>query len=332
MTGLGQQVDTFRHEALIYAGWPEFIAGTVPFILDGVRAGEPVLVVESVDKIQMLRSALGSDADSVVFGNMAEIGANPARIIPAWRDFVDRHGDTGKGLRGIGEPIWNGRTDDELVECQRHESLLNVAFGKGRPWWLLCPYDAAQLAPAVLDEARRSHEFVREGDVARESPAFRGIAASGARFDVSLQEAPARAVAVTFDALSLLKLRAGVSRYAIHAGMGTHAAAEFVTAVNEVATNSVVHGHGGGTLRIWRTESDVVCEIRDAGDYDHPLGDRCIPEADADPRGLWLANQLCDLVQVRSTGAGTTVRLHKQIDPRPRLRLLTDSEDSRRLQ
>jgi hypothetical protein len=27
-------------------------------------------------------------------------------------------------------------------------------------------------------------------------------------------------------------------------------------------------------------------------------------------RGLWLANQLCDLVQIRSTEAGTVVRLH----------------------
>jgi anti-sigma regulatory factor (Ser/Thr protein kinase) len=26
--------------------------------------------------------------------------------------------------------------------------------------------------------------------------------------------------------------------------------------------------------------------------------------------GLWLANQVCDLVQVRSSPAGTTVRLH----------------------
>ena len=27
-------------------------------------------------------------------------------------------------------------------------------------------------------------------------------------------------------------------------------------------------------------------------------------------RGVWLANQLCDLVQIRSGAAGTVVRLH----------------------
>ena len=30
-------------------------------------------------------------------------------------------------------------------------------------------------------------------------------------------------------------------------------------------------------------------------------------------RGLWIANQLCDLVQVRSGAAGTTVRLHARL-------------------
>ena len=56
---------------------------------------------------------------------MAVLGHNPARIIPAWRDFADAHAGP---IRGIGEPIWPGRGADELVECQLHESLLNVAF------------------------------------------------------------------------------------------------------------------------------------------------------------------------------------------------------------
>ena len=87
-----QPVDEFRHEALLYAGMQDFLAGTVPFVRGGVEAGEPVLVVESAAKIALLRAELGSDARSVVFADMAEVGANPARIIPAWRDFVSQHG------------------------------------------------------------------------------------------------------------------------------------------------------------------------------------------------------------------------------------------------
>ena len=54
-----REVTRFRHEALLYAGWAEFVAGTVPFIRDGLEAGEPVLVVESAEKIEMLHVALG---------------------------------------------------------------------------------------------------------------------------------------------------------------------------------------------------------------------------------------------------------------------------------
>src|SRR5467141_2589538 len=106
-------VDEFRHEAFLYAGLVDFLAGTLPFIRGGIESGEPVLVVESAAKIALLRAELGTDAKSVVFADMADVGANPARIIPAWRDFVNRHGGGGRRLRGIGEPIWNERTPVE---------------------------------------------------------------------------------------------------------------------------------------------------------------------------------------------------------------------------
>ena len=77
---------------------------------------------------------------------MAHVGHNPARIIPAWHEFVAQHAAPGVRLRGIGEPIFPERSADELVECQRHESLLNLAFADADAFWLVCPYDT-QLAP-----------------------------------------------------------------------------------------------------------------------------------------------------------------------------------------
>jgi anti-sigma regulatory factor (Ser/Thr protein kinase) len=308
-------VDRFRHEALMYGNEDEFLAGTVPFIRDGVRSGEPVLVVESAHKIAMLRGALGEDAAKVIFADMADVGANPARIIPAWQDFVSEHGAGAKRLRGIGEPIWKGRSSDELVECQRHESLLNVAFAGGRPWWLLCPYDTSQVDADVIDEARRSHEFVRTGDAGRSSEEFRGVDACGATFDDPLPARPAGTVSIAFDAERLITLRRAVSRFATGKGLTASRAADLATAVNEVATNSVVHGGGKGTLRMWEGGGTLVCEVTDAGRYERPLADRARPPADATgPGGLWLANQLCDLVQIRTVEDGTVVRLHVRPD------------------
>src|SRR5204862_284663 len=70
------------------------------------------------------------------------------------------------------------------------------------------------------------------------------------------------------------------------------------------------HGGGTGRLRVWREPDAVVCEVRDAGRIDAPLVGRVVPSPrpDGGP-GLWLANQPCDLVQLRAFDAGATVRV-----------------------
>lgn len=319
------ELDRFRHHALFYSGWPEFIQGTIPFIQDGLAAGEPVLVVESREKIDAIRAALDQDADRAFFADMSVVGANPACIIPAWRDFVNRHGVPGKSMRGIGEPIWSTRGADELVECQRHESLLNVAFGHGRPWLLLCPYDTSMLDAAVIDEARRSHEFVVVAGSVQGSEQFRGIEACAAPFSVPLPSPPAPLDEIVFGKDGLRRARKLVRRRAIAAGLNEARASAFSVATNEVATNSVVHGGGEGTLRIWEDAGRVICEVLNRGTFDLPLVDREIPGPDrSSPRGLWLANQLCDLVQIRSFEGATTVRLHMRLEPKANLRVVRE--------
>ena len=310
-TKFTQPVDEFRHEALLYAGLADFLAGTVPFIRGGVEAGEPVLVVESAAKIARLRAELGSDAKSVVFADMADVGGNPARIIPAWREFVNTHGGAGRRLRGLGEPIWNGRNAIELIECQRHESLLNTAFATGDPWWLLCPYDTEAMEPAVIDEARRSHPYLTDGSTFRRSDDYRGLDACGAPFDVPLPEPGSAVYQLGFNAINLVDVRGVVGRFASDAGLTPSGAANLVLAVNEVATNSVTHGGGKGTFRIWRESGALSCEVRDQGQITNPLVDReLVAPGSTASRGLWLANQLCDLVQIRTLPGGSVVRLH----------------------
>jgi anti-sigma regulatory factor (Ser/Thr protein kinase) len=253
---------------------------------------------------------------------MSGVGANPARIIPAWREFVVNHGGAGRRLRGIGEPIWKGRGPDELIECQRHESLLNTAFATGDPWWLLCPYDTVALDPEVIDEARRSHPYVTDGTSFQRSNVYRGLEASGAPFDAPFPEPRSIAQEIAFQAASLVEVRGLVARHAATARLSQSRAADFVLAVNEVVTNSVVHGGGKGALRIWQDTGALTCEVRDGGQFHNPLVDRERPAPDAGaPRGLWLANQLCDLVQIRNFPTGTAVRLHMWLKSPARLHI-----------
>ena len=117
---------------------------------------------------------------------------------------------------------------------------------------------------------------------------------------------------ITFESAGALAgLRAAVTTLALEAGLNRDRAGDMALAVSEVGTNSIRHGGGRGTLRIWHTHGAFVCEIRDRGHIDDPLVGRIVPEPLANGRrGLWLVNQLCDLVQLRSLDDGVVVRLH----------------------
>jgi anti-sigma regulatory factor (Ser/Thr protein kinase) len=114
--------------------------------------------------------------------------------------------------------------------------------------------------------------------------------------------------------LSLADLRTIVVQQATRAGLNDARTGELALAVNEVATNSLRHAGGRGTLLIWQELDRLVCEVRDGGHITSPLVGRQTPSVDGENgRGLWLANQLCDLVQIRSSSAGTAVRLHLRL-------------------
>jgi anti-sigma regulatory factor (Ser/Thr protein kinase) len=301
----------FQHEALLYAGDDEFVAHAAGFVREGLAAGEPALVMVGPRKIALLREALGADADAVQFGDMERAGRNPARIIPAWREFADGGGD--RPMRGIGEPIWAGRSCDELVECQTHESLLNLAFADASGFRLLCPYDTAALDSDVIDEARRSHPLVSDGEVRWTSVAYRSNTAT-AGLEKPLLPPPADAREFDFAIETIAEMRELVAAEAVRAGIDTERASDLVLAASETAANSVKHGGGRGTTRVWSEEHALICEVRDGGRMENPMVGRVTPPSDpSGGRGIWLANHLCDLVQLRSFADGTVVRLHMRL-------------------
>jgi anti-sigma regulatory factor (Ser/Thr protein kinase) len=309
-----EAADAFRHEALLYEGPDHFLDGTLPFLEEGLDAGEEILVVVDRRRIRLLEGALGAaGAARVGFADMAAVGQNPARIIPLWRTFADGARAAGRGLRGIGEPVWPGRTAAQLAECHRHEALLNVAFAGDDPWALLCPYDVSALDPAVVTEAHRTHPTMTATSGSRyESTDYAGLEGAVAPFDELLPEPATPPVVLAYGADSLGSLRSAVRNFCATAGLDGERVPGVVLAVNEIATNSIRYGGGAGTLRLWSEPGAVLCETRDSGHITHPLvGRELPPDHEAGGRGLWIANQVCDLAQIRSSpDAGTVVRLH----------------------
>ncbi len=306
---LDRRVGVLEHTALLYAGEDGFLEGVLPFVQDGIRAGEPVLAAVSARKIALLRAGLDGAAEHVRFADMGDVGANPARMIPVWAEFVSGHCGAGRAARGISEPIWAGRGADEMVECQRHESLLNLAFADGPAWQLLCPYDTATLGEAVIEEALSSHPHVLQGGIRRRSDRYRSPDPL-APFEAPLPEPPPSAHELSFDLGSLGEGRRLVYRRSADADLRPPRRDDLVLAVNEILSNSVRHGGGSGLLTIWQEDGRLVCEVRDRGRISDPLAGRRRPATDqTGGRGLWMANQLCDLVQIRSLPDGNVVRL-----------------------
>jgi anti-sigma regulatory factor (Ser/Thr protein kinase) len=139
----------------------------------------------------------------------------------------------------------------------------------------------------------------------------RGIGSWAAPLDAPLPEPPDESLLMPIGADALTLLRTRVFAHARDAGLDSSASAAFVSAANEIATNSVRHGGGQALVRIWHDDGALVCDVKDKGHIENALVDREQPGDDVNAsRGLWLANHMCDLVQIRSTAEGTTVRLH----------------------
>ena len=233
---------------MFYAGDDEFVERSRAFVEGGLERDEPVLVMVGARKLELLREALGVRADQVHFADMEVVGRNPARIIPAWDRFVGDHA-AGGGMRGIGEPIWAGRSASELSECQLHESLINIAFAAADEFRLICPYDTDALPDDVIDEARRSHPIVSLNGAEAVSHDYGGIDRVAARFAEPLSEPPADAEQLTVTVMALREARRLVRARAQDAGLGERAD-DFVLAVNEVLSNSLDHAHEDGVLRV----------------------------------------------------------------------------------
>ena len=299
---------SYRHEAFLWHDAYDFTAGIVPFITDGLEAGEPVMVAVSTQHTKWLRDALDGQAD-VEFVDIEQLGRNPAQIIPAWQQFLNSRSGRFRPVRGVGEPIWPGRRPEELVECQLHEAMLNIAIDPETPFWLICSYDTVTLSPAVVEEAHRSHPVIVEAASYQGSAHYTGRAHVEEMFAAELSELVGRPIAAVFTAHNVSRLYAYIKLELYIAGLSAGAAGDLAATAQQLALNSLQRGAAEVTVQMWSQPHALICDVVDDTVIDDVLLGRRVPVED-EHDGLWDANQLCDLVQMRSSSVGTTVRLH----------------------
>lgn len=310
MTTIADHSEGLVHPALFYESDEDYLAGVVSFLREGLEADEPALVAVPKPKLELIKTDLKGSAGNVAFIDMLELGRNPSRIIPAVRRFTDTH--PGGRTRFVGEPMWPGRSPAEIREATRHEALLNLAFDD-TPTTILCPYDAAGLDNDVLADAQRTHPHLLYGATPRPSEHYIGHALAA---QTHLPPRPPGAQRLTFDRDNLSAMRRFVAEHATSFGLGADRAQDLILAATEVATNTIMHATPAGTLDIWHAHDTgaVICELTDTGQIPDPLAGRHVPSPQGGGgRGLWLVNQLCDLVELHTGPTGTIIRLHAQL-------------------
>jgi anti-sigma regulatory factor (Ser/Thr protein kinase) len=302
--------DQFEHLGLLYRDSDEYVAGTTTFVLSALAADDPVLVAVPGGNLDLIRDGLGIAGRRVRFADMSVAGRNPGRIIPGvLLAFADEH--RGQRVSIIGEPIWPGRTVIEYPACAAHEAIINVAF-TGRNAAILCPYDVTGLEAEAVADAEHTHPVMLDGPLRRPSAVYGDPLDAAALFNRPFPDPPPDATAMSFQGFDeLAAVRRFVVQQAVAAGMPEPRVADLTIAVNEVAANTSEHGGGSGLLSVWTEAGTLVCQVTDSGHLHDALAGRIPPTPDQHRgRGLYLVNQLCDLVRVYSRPSGTAIRLH----------------------
>ncbi len=299
------------HAALFYRSPDEYLSGIAAMLRHAAQAAAPLHVAVPGDALPLVRRALGprpatAGTPAVVLTDMTALGGNPARIIPAGRSFADQH----RGGRAcfLWEPAWPARSTAELCEVARHEALCNLAFRQPAAT-VLCLYDAARLGHDVIANAERTHPVLIASGQRRPSPGYLGPGGIPEGCDDPFPPPGPGAESLAFGG-RLRPVRQFTSWHAWAAGLAAQRAADLTLAVGEIAANALSHA-GGGVIRCWCTDDELLCQIEDTGHITDPLAGRQRRPPDAPGgHGLWLVNEVCDLVQRRSGPAGTSTRLH----------------------
>ena len=302
----GQPVGPW-HEALAYAAPGELAARLAVLVEAAVVAGDPVMVVLEDATQQRLHTELGPAAHGVRFLDPAAVHTVPGfttavrwtrtsrrAVVPESRAMIVTQQLL--DLPGCGPGYWT-----------RLCAGLEVA-GVGLPLTVLC---------AFLDEpvgwarVRQTHQVLGTDRGSGPNPDYREPQ------DVVREHPPPPrselgppTAELAFRATDLGMLRHLTSEIGGRGGLAAERVADAVLAVNELASNSVEHGPGTGQLRLWTNGGPwLLAEVSDRGRLTELFPGMVHPSTSgARGRGLWLASELCDVMEVWAED-GTVVRL-----------------------
>ncbi|GAA3453532.1 sensor histidine kinase [Dactylosporangium matsuzakiense] len=297
------------HEAAFYGSDDEFLAVVVPFLRDGVAAGEPTVSLFGPHNQRLVRSVFGPDS-GVEFIDGGRHYLRPASAIRRHRDMLARYVDAGAVQIRIAGDVPHPGVGVPWEWWARYESAVNEVYDEF-PMYGLCPYDTRTAPREILDDVQRTHTHMVGADGHRRPSGMyqppRQFLTSG----VTSWTEPLQSAAPAIELLdpSPARARDAVGALRAVAALSEEEFEGLVVAVSEAVTNAIRHGLAPVHLRGWARGGRAVVTVTDAGPGPANPVAGLMPDREPGGLGLWLMHQLCAYVSLQRGPEGFTVRL-----------------------
>lgn len=310
----------YRHHALLYGTTDQLVDTAVPFLADGLAAGEMVVLTCRPEHNARLAAALGGGNRVLLLENEG-IYLRIADAVGTYRQLVRKQVAAGiPRVRLVGEVRFDD-TPQSWAEWTRYEAICNVALGP-LPLSSVCAYDTRELPAPMRRGVEQTHPAMLTPAGRRTNAGYLPPTETLRRTSPDPTPPPATPatlhLAALTDTAQLADTRAQLRRALRLTTRDEPLVADFLTAAAEVITNALRHGRPPVDVRLWTTQTRLVCAVTDRGDgFDDPLAGY-VPYDDDQPRaGLWLARRTCDRLDYVATPDGFTARLTTDLAPRP---------------
>jgi anti-sigma regulatory factor (Ser/Thr protein kinase) len=294
-----------RHSALVYESQDEYVGQALPFLREGLEAGEGAIVAHTKPGLAMMREAFGADAEHVRFVDVSSSYTRPARTLASYHEVYAEQLRRTPTLRAVAD-VQFGPDPAEWDLWTGYEAVFNRSFGH-LPACVLCSYNANGTPDAILEGVWQTHPEVVAGDEWRTSDYYEDPDELLRRLTPTPEPLPElRSIQFGRDPE---QFRERLARELVAEKVSEVKALEMLLAATEVARNAVEHGGGVEEVRVGRGDGRFVCEIVDRGiGFDDPTAGYIAPRPGVG-RGLWVARQLTWRIEFFSSPAGFTARI-----------------------
>lgn len=298
----------FFHETAFYQSDDEFLAVIVPFLREGLTAGEPTVAAFGEANERLVRAALGP-GNGVSFLAAEQQYARPALAIKRYQEmFADLVASGATQIRVVGDVPHPG-VGVPWEWWARYEAAVNHAYDDF-PVWGVCPYDTRTAPPEVLDQVRLTHPRIVTAAGHLANDAFEDphgfVTGRVAPWRDPLEGSP--------PVVELVDPGPALARDVVAAWQARAALREedlngLLLATSEAVTNAMTHGRPPVRLRVWAVPGRMVVTITDGGTGPVEPYAGLVPGGGPGGFGLWLAHQLCAYVSMQRDHEGFTLRL-----------------------